>query len=245
MALREGLIIIGNYEIMKLFKKIFCLVVFVFVAIADVYGQIYTVNGTVTDVSNGARLLGASVYIEGTVNGTASDEFGNYEFRQEQGKYRLVCTFIGYDTAFKNIDLKSDMRIDISLTPLTTMMSSVEVAERREDRNVRSTEVGTIDIPHSFYTINGNLYIDYGDHNAWRMPNYHRLDLSATWNAFNRKHVAGNLNFSIYNVYNRKNPYMVSYSMLQDENTNKLEIKAFQISLFPILPSVSLNLTFK
>lgn len=147
MALREGLIIIGDYEIMKLFKKIFCLVVFVFVAIADVYGQIYTVNGTVTDVSNGERLLGASVYIEGTVNGTASDEFGNYEFRQEQGRYRLVCTFIGYDTAFKNIDLKSDMRIDISLTPLTTMMSSVEVAERREDRNVRSTEVGTIDIP--------------------------------------------------------------------------------------------------
>ncbi|MCK9302712.1 MAG: TonB-dependent receptor [Bacteroidales bacterium] len=100
-------------------------------------------------------------------------------------------------------------------------------------------------IPNAFYIINGNMYIEYGEHNAWRMPDYHRLDISATWKIFDTKHLAGDLNFSVYNVYNRKNPYIVSYTVDRSSDSNIIKVKAYQISLFPVLPSVSFNMQFK
>ncbi|MBR0122505.1 MAG: TonB-dependent receptor [Bacteroidales bacterium] len=100
-------------------------------------------------------------------------------------------------------------------------------------------------IPNSYYIINGNLYIEYGEHNGWRMPDYHRLDLSANWNVFQRKMFSGILNFSIYNVYNRHNAFLVSYTLSKNEENNKIEVHAYQVSLFPILPSVAFTLKFR
>ncbi|MDD4848237.1 MAG: TonB-dependent receptor, partial [Bacteroidales bacterium] len=100
-------------------------------------------------------------------------------------------------------------------------------------------------IPNSFYIIDGKLYSEMGEHNAWRMPDYHRMDLSATWHMFDKKHTAGDLNFSVYNVYNRHNPFFISYTAEGDLAAGKMQIKAYQMSIFPILPSVSFNLKIR
>ena len=50
------------------------------------------------------------------------------------------------------------------------------------------------------------------------------------------------LNISIYNVYCRANPYMVIPQYYSNQNTNKIELT--QISLFPILPSISYTFKF-
>ena len=100
-------------------------------------------------------------------------------------------------------------------------------------------------IPNSFYFINGNIVIEYGEHNAWRMPNYHRLDLSANWKFKETRRYVCTLNFGVYNTYNRKNPYFISYSSSTDKETEAMQMKAYQISLFPVLPSVAFNIQFK
>jgi hypothetical protein len=100
-------------------------------------------------------------------------------------------------------------------------------------------------IPNSFYFINGNIIIEYGEHNAWRMPNYHRLDLSANWKVKETRKVVYNLNFSVYNTYSRKNPYFISYTTSSNSETGVLQMKAYQISIFPILPSIAFNVQFK
>lgn len=100
-------------------------------------------------------------------------------------------------------------------------------------------------IPNSFYIINGNVMIEYGEHNAWRMPSYHRLDLSANWNVFDLRRVSGTLNFSIYNAYNRKNPYFITYTMDGSLASGYMKISARQVSIFPILPSIAFNVQFK
>lgn len=100
-------------------------------------------------------------------------------------------------------------------------------------------------IPNAFYIINGKLYSEMGEHNAWRMPDYHRMDISATWHLFNKKHTAGDLNFSVYNVYNRHNPFFVSYTAEGDLSAGQMQIKAYQMSIFPVLPSISFNLKIR
>ncbi len=70
--------------------------------------------------------------------------------------------------------------------------------------------------------------------NNYRMPNYHRLDLGAN---FHRKfkRARRTISLSIYNVYNRQNPYMLYQS--RTETYNGYPSSLMQLSIFPILPS--------
>ena len=75
---------------------------------------------------------------------------------------------------------------------------------------------------------------------------YHRADLSATYfpkkNDDPGRRWAARV-FSVYNVYNRANPYFLFFDNEGDfEGT--LDIQAKQVSLFPILPSISWNFAF-
>lgn len=77
--------------------------------------------------------------------------------------------------------------------------------------------------------------------NNYRMPNYHRLDLGAN---FHRKfkRARRTISVSIYNVYNRQNPYMLYRS--RTETYNGYPSALVQLSIFPILPSVGYTLYF-
>lgn len=77
----------------------------------------------------------------------------------------------------------------------------------------------------------------YTERNGYRMPAYHRLDLSATWTLGPHS----NLNFSVYNAYNRLNAYSI-YFRRDPDDPNKTQ--AVQTTFFPIIPSVTYNFTF-
>ena len=93
-------------------------------------------------------------------------------------------------------------------------------------------------IPLAKYHINGYTYFYYSDRNAYRAPDYHRLDLSADWQIETKKHFFHEVNISIYNVYNRYNPFIIQF-----ENSNGSST-ATQWSLFGIVPSVSYTFKF-
>jgi len=82
----------------------------------------------------------------------------------------------------------------------------------------------------------------YGPRNEQRLPDYHRIDLSATMtpkkNA-NRKW-QGEWVFSIYNLYNRRNAASITFSRNQDTGANE----AVRTSIFGIVPAVTYNFKF-
>lgn len=83
--------------------------------------------------------------------------------------------------------------------------------------------------------------IDYYDKiNDYRLPAYHRADISFNYNHKKTKNWESSWNFSIYNVYNRANPYFIYF--LPD--IERAEVKAFMVYLFPILPSIQWNFKF-
>ncbi len=105
----------------------------------------------------------------------------------------------------------------------------------------------TMTIPVGYYFLCGSLITEYSDRNAFRLDPYHRLDLSLNWTICKKKRFETGLNFSVYNVYNRKNPFFIYF----ETQTNYVEgesfdmsTKAFQMSLFPILPSITWNFKF-
>jgi len=79
---------------------------------------------------------------------------------------------------------------------------------------------------------------DYSDRNQFRIPDFHRLDLSLTiGRGFKRsKRVKSEWNISVYNVYARKN----AYSIFFNENS-----RAFKLAILSIIPSISYNFRFQ
>lgn len=95
--------------------------------------------------------------------------------------------------------------------------------------------------PSAKYQIVDNYIYYYAERNGYRAPDYHRLDVSATWS---KKSPSGRFtrewNFGIYNLYNRYNPYLIRF----EDSQYGRGTRAKQYSLFGIVPSVSFNLKF-
>lgn len=98
-------------------------------------------------------------------------------------------------------------------------------------------------LPERFYIINGVLTQEYSKLNQYRLPAYHRMDLAATFTPKQPK--SGKFShywvFSIYNAYSRLNPYFIYFDQTGSPYNGTLKVDARQVSLFPILPSVTWN----
>ena len=102
----------------------------------------------------------------------------------------------------------------------------------------------TMTLPVARYVINGNVVNEYDGRNNFRMPAYHRMDLSATCQGRKRERFSTSWVFSLYNVYSRLNPYYLFFDVDGNIEEYRLEVKARQISLFPIIPSVTYRMSF-
>ncbi len=99
-----------------------------------------------------------------------------------------------------------------------------------------------ITFPSGKYLIDGRTMFYYEERNGYRMPDYHRLDLSLTYEPKNeRKKFHSSWVFGVYNAYNRKNAYVIDFRE-NKENANITE--AYKIALFGAIPSVTWNFKF-
>ncbi len=109
----------------------------------------------------------------------------------------------------------------------------------------------TLAVEH--YTIQSQEIFIYSDKNSFRMRDYHRLDVSVN---FKKQTNWGERTWSIsiFNLYNRQNPYYYYYDrkLINNNNNNNNndfmpvydDLKLYQQSLFSIFPSVSYSFKF-
>jgi hypothetical protein len=95
--------------------------------------------------------------------------------------------------------------------------------------------------PHGKYQVGGLTTFYYPERNADRLPPYSRLDLGATFEGKQHKHFHSSWTFGLYNAYNRKNPYTITF---QDNKNDPSRTEAVETSLFGRIPSVTYNFSF-
>ena len=95
--------------------------------------------------------------------------------------------------------------------------------------------------PDGKYKVGGVTTYYYAARNGNRLPADNRLDLGLTLDGKPHIKYHSSWTFSIYNAYNRKNPYSVIF---RDTNDNPPTTQAVQTSLFGIIPSVTWNFKF-
>jgi len=97
-----------------------------------------------------------------------------------------------------------------------------------------------VTFPVGKYYIDGVLVNLYSSRNANRMPNYHRLDLGLTWTIKETNKFSSDLNISVYNAYNRKNAYSITF---QENSSGQSE--AERLALFGTVPSITWSFKLK
>lgn len=139
----------------------------------------------------------------------------------------------------KEFPAKFDRRHDIAVT------ASHELTQRWSLSGTFVFATGNaITLPIQRYVFEGNIVNLYGERNSHRMPPYHRLDLSVTFKGKETKKFKSSWNFSVFNVYNRANPFFIYFENSGNLSEGTLKITAKQVSLFPVLPSVTWNFSF-
>jgi len=157
--------------------------------------------------------------------------------------YTLSWTYRKFDSINQGntYPAKYDRRHDLSVTGTYALnkkwkLSSVFVY----------ASGNAITLPEKYYFINGVATQEYSNINAYRLPAYHRLDVAATYTPTPKKQhkYISSWVFSIYNIYSRQNPYFIYFDQTGSLAGGDLKIQAKQVSLFPIIPSVTWNVKF-
>lgn len=141
----------------------------------------------------------------------------------------------------KKFPAKFDRRHDLSVVAIYTLNNRWKLSA---SFIYGSGNAATL--PQRFYIMEGVISQEYSRINQHRLPSYHRLDVSATLtpkrNPKRKWH--SEWVFSIYNLYSRQNPYFIYFDQEGDPQNGTFKIQAKQVSLFPILPSVTWNFRF-
>ncbi|MFZ4928019.1 TonB-dependent receptor [Chryseobacterium sp. Mn2064] len=98
-----------------------------------------------------------------------------------------------------------------------------------------------VTFPTGKYELNGQTVFQYSNRNADRMPAYHRMDVSATYEPSTNKRFRGSWTFGIYNLYGRENAYIINF----EDNPDRMgTTRATQVSLFRWVPNITYNFKF-
>lgn len=113
---------------MKRFLFLFILIVMI---PCSGFARKVTLSGYVRDRDSGESLIGATVLLQGSRVGTASNEYGFYSLTLDSGVKLIECSFVGYETQKMSLDLQGDTSIVFRLKA-DASISEAMISARRE-----------------------------------------------------------------------------------------------------------------
>lgn len=203
----------------------------------------YKTMQNVLEYKEGASFFNASNTWEEKIETGTGKSYGLELFLQKKkGRftgmmgYTLSWTTRHFDNLNngKEFPYRYDRRHDFKVAGIYELAKNIEVSAEwvYGTGNALTLPVGYYNGP------DGNTVQVFGERNGYRMPSYHRADVSIKFSK-QRKNWERAWVISAYNVYNRKNPFYIYNS------TNSQGNAVFkQMSLFPIIPSISYQFKF-
>ncbi|WP_083470410.1 TonB-dependent receptor [Rufibacter tibetensis] len=205
------------------------------------------------DLRDGAQIFGNTELEDEFVFGTGDSYGQEFYVEKKEGK---TTGWIGYTLSWTNrtfpdinegrtFPTRFDRRHDLSIVGIQEVSRRISATATfvYGTGNAYSLPVQRFifqDVPGEDYTV----IPVYPDRNSFRLAAYHRLDLGLVYK-LRPKRGSADLTFSVYNAYNRRNPYFVYFETLKNEESNQITgFVAKQVSLFPVIPSITYNFKF-
>ena len=103
-------------------------------------------SGVIIDEETEEPVIGATIIIEGSNAGTATEVDGSYALSLSSGSHMLSVQYVGYTIRRIPIKVISSGTLDIRLSRSTVLLDEVVVQARAQDANVQSTQVGVTSV---------------------------------------------------------------------------------------------------
>ena len=162
-------------------------------------------------------------------------------------KYGKLNGWVGYtwSKTERQFDKINNGNVFAAKQDRTHDISVVGIYDLNKKWNISATWVystgNAVTFPSGKYYVNGRLVPYFTERNGYRMPDYHRLDVGVNYTAKKTKKLESSWNFSVYNLYNRKNAYQITF---EENPDNKAQTQAVRTALFGIIPSATWNFKF-
>lgn len=213
----------------------------------------------IVDYRNGADLIFNETIETEILPGIGRSYGMEFYLRKQQGKltgwlsYTLSKTELKIDGVSPDLAINAgewyaanyDKRHDISLVLNYKLSSKWDIGMNFTYQTGRP-----ITPPNGKFQVEDWVVPIYRDRNSYRIPDYHRLDLSANYTPpkVEGKKFYSSWSIGIYNVYARRNAYSIYFEQQDNANgaqTTNLNTQAVQLSIFgTIIPSVTWNFNF-
>jgi len=91
-----------------------------------------------------------------------------------------------------------------------------------------------------FNSVLGLTLLNAGERNNYRLPDFHQLGLNAHYTTMLKGGIKFNIDFNVYNIYNRLNAYFIYIYKNPITQDNVLR----KVSILPITPSINFSISF-
>ncbi|MFD2432350.1 carboxypeptidase-like regulatory domain-containing protein [Mesonia maritima] len=125
-------------KMVKSFYLFFCCVLFFMMGFAQ---ETVKLSGKLTDLETNEPIFAANILLENTNKGTFTDENGYFEIKLSPDSYKLVVSLLGYQQITKEINLKADKYLEISLKQGSESLGEVIIKQSKKELNLRSPQM--------------------------------------------------------------------------------------------------------
>jgi hypothetical protein len=103
----------------------------------------------------------------------------------------------------------------------------------------------SVTVPSGSFNYLGTFFVTYTERNGYRVDDFHELNISISWIPKpHKERYRGNWNFSVMNVYNRKNVFSIYTEKDTYYEQGPFGLKATKMYLYGILPMIGYEFKF-
>jgi hypothetical protein len=209
------------------------------------------------EYKNGSRLIMNEKVEDDLIPGNGFSTGIELSARKDRGRLTGYASYVFSRTMQKvNSGIKDENLWEEKIYPSMydkphdlSLVSTYNISRRwRFSTNFVFISGRPVTLPEIKYPYAGETLVYYSKRNKYRMPPYHRLDLSVTFdeNLRKKRMWKGSWTLSVYNVYGRENPYSIYYRKSEPGSGNDFRKYAlYKLSVIGIpVPSLTYNFKF-
>jgi len=109
--------------------------------------QSFTISGYIEDEITGESLIGVNIFNQdNTIEGATTNEYGFYSLTLPSSTYNIKTTYLGYQDILSDIVLDKDIELNFKMNSGVSLEEVVVLGDEK-DKNISSTEMGTVALP--------------------------------------------------------------------------------------------------
>ncbi|HET6557214.1 MAG TPA: TonB-dependent receptor [Prolixibacteraceae bacterium] len=124
-----------------------CILLCIFLMFSStLFAQKLSIFGSVKDASTGETLIGAVVLVKETNQIVVTNNYGFYSISPTSGKFTVVCSYLGYASFIKPVEIGKSTELHIELSPQSKSLNEVIIHGHKSTIHSTSVSKTTIQI---------------------------------------------------------------------------------------------------